>query len=112
MYIFLFSQPSQLKSARSGGLKLQEILAIVAAQGLSVFTATAVFNAAAMGLSEAQAVAVVISITRAMFYKSMTTHNDNRKWQDVYHVSCPNGSVAYIKLTLQDGAVVIQFKEK
>lgn len=92
--------------------KLQEILVIVSRCGLSAFTATAAFNAAAMGLSEDQAIAVVMSITRAMFYKSMTTHNDNRKWQDVYHVPCPNGKVSYIKLTLQDNTVVIQFKEK
>lgn len=92
--------------------RLQEILAIVSARGLGVFTATAAFNAAAMGLSEAQVIAVVMSITRAMFYKSMTTSNDSRKWQDVYHVPCPNSKIAYIKLTLQDGVVVIQFKEK
>jgi motility quorum-sensing regulator / GCU-specific mRNA interferase toxin len=92
--------------------RLQEILAFVSARGLGVFTATAAFNAAAMGLNEVQAVAVVMSITGAMFYKSMTTHNDSRKWQDVYHVPCPNGKIAYIKLTLQAGAVVIQFKEK
>jgi len=65
-----------------------------------------------MGLSEAQAIAVVMSITHAMFYKSMTTNNDSRKWQDVYHAPCPNGKISYIKLTLQDGVVVIQFKEK
>jgi len=46
-----------------------------------------------------------------MFYKSMTTYADHRVWQDVYHAPCPNGKMAYIKLTLQDGAVVIQFKE-
>lgn len=97
---------------RAPHYRLQEILVIVSARGLGVFTATAAFNAAAMGLSEVQAIAVVMSITRAMFYKSMTTHNDNRKWQDVYHAPCPNGNVAYIKLTLQAGAVVIQFKEK
>lgn len=61
--------------------RVQEILAVVSARGLGVFTATAAFNAAAMGLSEAQAIAVVMSITRAMFYKSMTTNNDSRKWQ-------------------------------
>jgi len=42
----------------------------------------------------------------------MTTNNDSRKWQDVYHVPCPNNKTAYIKLTLQDGVVGIQFKEK
>lgn len=97
---------------RAPHYRLQEILAIVSARGLGAFTATAAFNAAAMGLSEVQAIAVVMSITRAMFYKSMTTHNDSRKWQDVYHVPCPNGKIAYIKLTLQVSVVVIQFKEK
>ncbi|OFZ67409.1 MAG: motility quorum-sensing regulator MqsR [Betaproteobacteria bacterium RBG_16_56_24] len=97
---------------RAPHYRLQEILAIVSARGLGVFTATAAFNAAAMGLSEIQAIAIVMTITRAMFYKSMTTHNDRRKWQDVYHVPCPDGKTAYIKLTLQAGVVVIQFKEK
>lgn len=76
------------------------------------FTATALFNAAAMGLSEEQALQVLASLSRAMFYKSMTTHADSTIWQDVYHSPTPNGKVAYIKLTLQRGAVVIQFKEK
>ena len=91
---------------------LQEIQAIVAVRGLSAFTATAAFNAAGMGLSDGQAVAIVMTISRVMFYKSMTTHKDHRKWQDVYHAPCPNGKTAYIKFTLRDGAVVIQFKEK
>ena len=97
---------------RAPHYRLQEVLAIVSAHGLGVFTATAAFNAAATGLSEDQVIAVVMSITRAMFYKSMTTTNDSKKWQDVYHVPCPNGKTAYIKLTLQEGMVVIQFKEK
>ena len=43
----------------------------------------------------------------------MTTHADSRVWQDVYHAPCPNGKVAYVKLTLTEGGkVVIQFKEK
>jgi motility quorum-sensing regulator/GCU-specific mRNA interferase toxin len=85
---------------------------LFAEQGIMVFTATALFNAAAMGLSEEQALLVLASLARAMFYKSMTTHADNSVWQDVYHAPTPNGKVAYIKLTLQQGTVVIQFKEK
>jgi motility quorum-sensing regulator/GCU-specific mRNA interferase toxin len=65
-----------------------------------------------MGLSEAQAVAVILSLSRPMFYKSMTTHADHTVWQDVYHAPTPTGKVAYVKLTLKNGAVVIQFKEK
>lgn len=76
------------------------------------FTATALFNAAAMGLSEEQALLVLASLTRAMFYKSMTTYADSSVWQDVYHAPTVNGRMAYIKLTFQQGAVVIQFKEK
>jgi motility quorum-sensing regulator/GCU-specific mRNA interferase toxin len=69
-------------------------------------------NARLMGLSGAEALSVVASLRNGYFYKSMSTKSDYRVWQDVYHAPCPNGKVAYIKLTLQDGAVVIQFKEK
>jgi len=47
-----------------------------------------------------------------MLFKSITTHSDHRVWQDVYHAPCPNGKTAYIKVTIQAGATVIQFKEK
>jgi len=65
-----------------------------------------------LGLSRAEAVGVVLTLTGKMLYKSMTTNSDNKVWQDVYHAHCPNGKIAYIKLSVQDGAVVIQFKEK
>ncbi len=97
---------------RTPHYRLAEILGVVSARGLGAFTATAIFNLAAMHLSEVEAIAVVTSITRPMFYKSMTTHNDSRMWHDVYHVPCPNGKIAYIKLTLQADVVVIQFKER
>ena len=91
---------------------LAVIQARIAEQGIMAFTATALFNAAAMGLSEEQILRVLASLSRTMFYKSMTTHADSSVWQDVYHAPIPNGKVAYIKLTLQQGALVIQFKEK
>lgn len=91
---------------------LATIKALVARDGLKVFTATARSGFMGMGLSAAEALAVVASLSRSMLFKSMTTHADHRVWQDVYHALCPNGKTAYIKLTMQDGAVVIQFKEK
>jgi len=97
---------------RTPHYRLPEVQAIVAKIGIQAFTATAAFNAAAMGLNEAQAIAVVLSLSRTMFYKSMTTHADHTVWQDVYHAPTPTGRTAYIKLTLKQGAVVIQFKEK
>jgi len=42
----------------------------------------------------------------------MPTYADHRVWQDVYHAETPVGREAYIKITLRDGAPVIQFKEK
>jgi len=54
----------------------------------------------------------IAGLTPALFFKSMTSHLDHRVWQDVYHAPCPNGKTAYIKLTLQAGSVVIQFKER
>jgi len=47
-----------------------------------------------------------------MLFKSMATHASSQVWQDVYHAPCPNGKTAYIKVTIQSGATVIQFKEK
>ncbi len=41
----------------------------------------------------------------------MTTFADHTVWQDVYHAPTPAG-VAYVKFTLRQGAVVIQFKRK
>ena len=66
-----------------------------------------------MGLSETEALQVLLSLRKNMFYKSMTTHSDHRVWQDVYHAPTPIGKIAYVKLTLRpNGTVVIQFKEK
>jgi motility quorum-sensing regulator/GCU-specific mRNA interferase toxin len=91
---------------------LHEIQAIVARDGSRTFTFTAQQGAKNMGLTRAEALGVVLAITSSMLFKSMTTNSDNKIWQDVYHAPCPNEKVAYIKLTLRDGAIVIQFKEK
>ena len=92
---------------------LDAVKAEVELRGIKCFTHTAITGYSLMDLSYAQARAVVLGLERGMLLKSMTTHDDHRVWQDVYHSPCPNGRIAYIKLTLRaDGAVVIQFKEK
>ena len=81
-------------------------------RGADAFTATALIGAQAMGLETAQAIEVVCSMSRSDFYKSMTTHESSKIWQDVYHSETPTG-IAYVKVTLRhDGSIVIQFKEK
>lgn len=65
-----------------------------------------------MGLTSREMLAVIASLTRREFYKSMTSYADHRIWQDVYHAPTPTGKEAYIKLTMRDAAPVIQFKER
>jgi motility quorum-sensing regulator/GCU-specific mRNA interferase toxin len=76
------------------------------------FTFTAIRGVENMDLSNAEALVVIATLTNTMFYKSMTTHVNHKSWQDVYIAPCPNDRTAYIKFTLQEGAIVIQFKEK
>jgi len=92
---------------------LAAVKAAVQRCGADAFTATALVGAQAMGLDSEQAISLVCAMTRADFFKSMTTHAGSQVWQDVYHPVAPNGKVAYVKVTLRvEGSIVIQFKEK
>ncbi len=53
---------------------------------------------------------VVMALTPADFYKSMTTHADHTVWQDVYRPRTPAGDV-YLKLTVIDDVLIVSFKE-
>jgi motility quorum-sensing regulator/GCU-specific mRNA interferase toxin len=57
---------------------------------------------------------LIKTMNRSMFYKSMTSYTDARKWQDVYHVPAPGPLTIYLKFT--DNVVtqftVLSFKEK
>ncbi len=90
---------------------LDAIKAVVRVRGLDSFTRAAKDGAVLMGLSHKAALEVVLHMQKAHLFKSMTTYADPSVWQDVYRVPCPNGKMAYIKLTLRAGVVVIQFKE-
>ena len=90
---------------------LEAIKLVVLERGIDAFTETAVRGLYAMGLDEPAGLSVVLGLESRMLFKSMTTHRDHRVWQDVYHAPCSNGMTAYIKLTIQSGALVIQFKE-
>jgi motility quorum-sensing regulator / GCU-specific mRNA interferase toxin len=57
-----------------------------------------------------QIIEVVINLDSSDFYKSMTSHNDNKLWHDVYKKRT-SSDYFYIKLQiLQDDALVISFK--
>ena len=91
---------------------LTKMQADIAEVGDAAFTVSAINGGAAMGLTTTEMLVVIASLTRRLFYKSMTTYHDHRVWQDVYHGVCPNGLTAYVKLTHVADRIVIQFKEK
>ena len=97
---------------RTSHYNLSDVKSIILKHGLDAFTSTAKNNARLMGLDGQAALNVVLGLQHSMLFKSMTTHTDSHLWQDVYHAPCQNGKIAYIKVTIQAGATVIQFKEK
>jgi motility quorum-sensing regulator/GCU-specific mRNA interferase toxin len=76
-------------------------------------TTSALRDATALGFDRGGIVEVVLSATRKMFVKSMTTFADHRVWQDVYHVPA-RGLILYVKFQADvvTEFVVMSFKEK
>jgi motility quorum-sensing regulator/GCU-specific mRNA interferase toxin len=75
-------------------------------------TGSAFSGARELGIDDlAGMCAVVLSLTPANFYKSMTTHADHRIWQDVYHAKTTGGGDVYLKLTVIDDVLIVSFKE-
>ncbi len=66
-------------------------------------------GASELGFSLSDMLAVVMALTPADFYKSMTTHADHRVWQGVYRPSTQWGDV-YMKLTVIDDLLIVSFK--
>lgn len=67
-------------------------------------------GAVELGLDFSDMLDVVLALTPADFYKSMTTHADHTVWQDVYRPSTHVGDV-YLKLTVIDDVLIVSFKE-
>lgn len=64
----------------------------------------------ALGFDFDSMIAVIMTLTPADFYKSMTTHANHRIWQDVYRPTTPVGEI-YLKLTVIDDVLIVSFKE-
>lgn len=89
---------------------LAEIQAqMVTVQAMNL-TVSAISGFRAVGMAHADALAVVQSLTRRDFFKSMTTHADHRVWQDVFHGQW-NGTALYIKFQRAGEYFVVSFKE-
>ena len=89
--------------------KLAVVQAFVAAGEVRV-THSARLGATALGLELSEMLAVVMALTSADFYKSMTTHADHTVWQDVHRPRTQAGDV-YRKLTVIDDVLIVSFKE-
>ncbi len=64
---------------------LEGIKAVIAARGIDCFTRSAQDGIVSMGLTAAQAIAVLLALERVHFFKSMTTYAGPRVWYEVHH---------------------------
>lgn len=76
-------------------------------------TGSALKGAASLGFGRNEIVAIIQTIERRHFYKSMTSFADHRVWQDVYHVPSEQGAL-YVKFTADAVTefLLLSFKEK
>ena len=76
-------------------------------------TKAAVLGAAALGMSTSDVADAIATLAPSHFYKSMASHVDRRRWQDVYHLPYAAQTI-YVKFT--DNVVteftLLSFKEK
>jgi motility quorum-sensing regulator/GCU-specific mRNA interferase toxin len=76
-------------------------------------TSTALRSADALGFNREGVVALIQTMQRSHFYKSMTSYADHKVWQDVYHVPSRAGTL-YVKFTgsTLTRFMLLSFKEK
>jgi motility quorum-sensing regulator/GCU-specific mRNA interferase toxin len=76
------------------------------------FTQSAKNGAAEVGLEANELRGVVEALSSRDFYKSMTTHNSSKVWQEVYRPVTRVGA-AYVKVTVypQENLIAVSFKE-
>jgi motility quorum-sensing regulator/GCU-specific mRNA interferase toxin len=54
----------------------------------------------------------VLTLKNADFYKSMTSNQNHKEWQDVYHGQAPEGRTVYLKFIVINDVLILSFKEK
>jgi motility quorum-sensing regulator/GCU-specific mRNA interferase toxin len=73
-------------------------------------TMSALAGADVLGLDDKGIMSIVMALTLKDFYKSMTSHNNHREWQDVYRPTTYVGKV-YVKLIVVNDILILSFKE-
>ena len=76
-------------------------------------TGKALQDAVRLGFGQLEIVAIIQTMLRSHFYKSMTSNANQKTWQDVYHVPSARG-LLYIKFTADaiTEFLLLSFKEK
>jgi len=95
---------------RSAHYLLSEIKAQMTTVETMNLTLSAQDGIRTAGMAKADALDVVRGLTRAEFYKSMTTNKDHRVWQDVYHAEW-RGKPLYVKFQQAGEYFIVSFKE-
>ncbi len=94
---------------------LTEIKELLSEEPTRFITRTAKLNAVKLGYMDVEdMLGVVLKLTKNHFYKSMTSHQCSRIWQDVYRIKDEEKEISlYIKLQVVGGkAIIVQFKEE
>ena len=93
---------------------LQKIKSLLYSEESREITPTSRKGAVPLGYMDVEGMlAIVNTLTRKHFYKSMTAHHDTSLWQDVYKILDESESKIYIKLQQSPDkkkGIIIQFK--
>ena len=90
-----------------------EAIKLAFSRGDGLITRIAIHDAAGLGYGSGEITAIIQTIGKVHFYKSMTSNYDTSVWQDVYHVPHAGGTL-YVKFTDNGGTefTLLSFKEK
>lgn len=67
-------------------------------------------GALAINLEVPDMLKIILALQPGDFFKSMTSYENSKEWQDVYEPSTPKG-LLYIKLIVSNDLLIISFKE-
>ncbi|MBB5610627.1 MULTISPECIES: type II toxin-antitoxin system MqsR family toxin [unclassified Janthinobacterium] len=81
-------------------------------QGRYKTTKVAREGATRLGLDLDGMIAIVLDLPHSgFFYKTMESDKNPGLWMDVYHAVTPNDEDVYLKLMIQNGVLIVSFKE-
>lgn len=90
---------------------LERVKAFVA-EGMVRASTVAFSGARALGIDDIEGMCeIVLALTMRNFYKSMTSYETPKVWQDVYRTRTQNGHAVYLKLSVVNDVLIVSFKE-